>query len=228
MEFMHISVKLAVGFIGLWVITRLLGKKEISQLTPFDFVSSLMLSEIVGNTIYSEDTNYFHLIYGLAFWMILSYTVEKITYKSKSIRRPLDGEAAVLIENGVLDMKEMDRNNLDFDQLQLLLRQKDIFSIREVAYAVFETNGGLSVLKKSAYQSVSRLDLQLPDKETVIALSLVENGEIQGEALRHIRKDERWLLDELGKQGYDSLKSVAYAEWVNGEKLYVMNKTSKR
>ena len=78
MDYTMITVKLVTAFFGLWLMTKLLGKKEISQLTPFDFISSLMLSELVGNTIYDRGVHFMMLIYALVLWMVLSLALEKI------------------------------------------------------------------------------------------------------------------------------------------------------
>lgn len=86
MDFEQIAFKLIVGFVGLWLLTRFLGKKEISQLTPFDFVSSLMLSELVGNTVYQEDVKFSHLLFSLFLWGVLSYLFEKMTQYAKRTR----------------------------------------------------------------------------------------------------------------------------------------------
>ncbi|MFD2611056.1 DUF421 domain-containing protein [Paenibacillus gansuensis] len=220
-DLLYISVKLLTGFIGLWLMTRLLGKKEIAQLTPFDFISSLMLSEIVGNTVYDKEVHFSRLLYALAFWALLSFTLEKVTYKFKTLRRPLDGSPVLLIEDGKVNVRQMHRNNMDFEQLQMMLRQRDVFSIREVAYALLETNGGLSVLKKSGYDQVTREDFDLPEKEQHPGAGLIEDGEIQKEQLLLLGKDELWLRKELINKGYGDAENVLYAEWRTGEGLYV-------
>ncbi|ANE47697.1 hypothetical protein SY83_17000 [Paenibacillus swuensis] len=222
MDYTYITLKLVTGFAGLWLTTRILGKKEISQLTPFDFISSLLLSELVGNTIYDKEIHFSHLLYAIAFWGLLSYALEILTFRVKRLRKPLDGSPDIIIEDGRINLKQMHHNKMDFEQLQMLLRQKDIFSIREVAYAVLETNGNLSVLKKSFYDGVTRSDLNLPEQETHIAYSLIEDGEINKEELAKIGKTKEWLLQELSSLGYSAPSSIPYAEWKQGEGLYVI------
>ncbi len=90
MDYTMITVKLVTAFFGLWLMTKLLGKKEISQLTPFDFISSLMLSELVGNTIYDREVHFMMLIYALVLWMVLSLALEKLC-ESPWLSVPLSG-----------------------------------------------------------------------------------------------------------------------------------------
>lgn len=225
MSYESIILKLVIGFAGLWAITRLLGKKEIAQLTPFDFVSSLVLSEIVGNTIYDDEINISHLLLAFGVWAVLSYLFEFLTYRVKRLRGPLDGRPSVLIRNGIVDRKEMEHNKLDFEQLRLLLRMQNVFSLREVAFAVYETNGSLTVLKKSAYESLERKDFNLPDEAVGLPVGLIEDGEIQHHELSRCGKDPQWLLEELHKNGYSRPEEVMYAEWTPENGLHLLAAT---
>ncbi|MNH81788.1 hypothetical protein D3C87_601860 [compost metagenome] len=227
MGFEHITFKLLIGFVGLWAMTRLLGKKEISQLTPFDFVSSLMLSELVGNTVYQEDVKFSYLLYALLLWAVLSFIFEKVTQYFKRTRGFLDGKASILIRHGEVDLKELRKNSLDFDQLRMMLRQHDVFFMREVAYAIFEANGTLSIMKKSEYEPVTREDLKLPEQDAYFSYSLVEDGKPDYESLKLLGKDESWLMTELRKSGYEKLSEIAYAEWTQDKGMYVLEHRSE-
>ncbi|MFD7521953.1 DUF421 domain-containing protein [Paenibacillus chitinolyticus] len=213
MDFMYIGIKLITGFIGLWGMTRLLGKKEISQLTPFDFVSALMLSELVGNTVYDKEVKYLELLFALALWTVLSLTFEKITQKYKKLRRAFEGSPAVVIEKGKLNVKAMRSNSLDLEQLLMLLREQGIFSLHEVAYGIFENNGSLSILKKSPYDTVVRGDLNLPDEPVELPVPLIEEGEVKFKELERIGRDEEWLKELMKESGFKQIKDIFYAEW---------------
>ncbi|MFC7680506.1 YetF domain-containing protein [Paenibacillus sp. GCM10028914] len=222
MDFGMTAIKLVIGFLGLWLLTRLLGKKEISNLTPFDFVSSLLLSDIVGETLYAEEIRYSELVLALGVWFTLSYIFEKITQHAKKLRGPLEGTPSIIIRNGEVDLKEMKRNKVDFEQLRMMLRQKEIFSLREVAYAIFETNGSLSVLKNSLFDNVERGDLKLPEEPKHLSCCLVENGVIDEDNLSRIGKDKSWLSMKLREQGCSDPSELAYAEWMEGKDLFII------
>lgn len=228
MDLGMIAVKLVAGFLGLWIMTRVLGKKEISQLTPFDFVSSLMLSELVGNTVYQEDVHLGQLLFSLAIWFILSYVFEKVTQYARKTRGPLEGSPSILIRNGEVDIKEMKKNRLDFEQLLMMLRQKDIFSVREVSYAIFETNGSLSVLKHSDYEAVQKSDLSISEGEPGMTYNLLEKGRINDDGLKTLGKDRAWLMQQLRGSGYTDLEELAYVEWQEGRGLYIMEHKQDR
>ena len=212
MEYGSIFIKLIAGFIGLWAMTRLLGKKEISALTPFDFISAVILGDLVGNTIYEKDHSVFQLLFTLAVWSVLSIIFEKLTQHVRKLQKPLEGEPEILIRDGAIDLVKLRKNNLDFEQLRMMLRAKDTFSIHEVAYAIYETNGSLSIMKKPQYEPATREDLNMAWRNVRLPQSLIESGEIRHSALTSLAKDEGWLLRELEKQGYADLSSIAYAE----------------
>lgn len=207
-------VKLVTGFVGLWAMTRLLGKKEISALTPFDFISAVILGDLVGETIYEDKHNWLMLVFTLAVWTGLSILFEKLTQHYKRLRQPLEGEPEILIRDGQIDLSKLRKNNLDFDQLRMMLRSKDIFSMNEVAYAIYETNGSLSVMKKPPYEAATRADLELKEERQVkLPVPLVEEGTVQRESLRRLRKDESWLRETLQERGFPDVRLIAYAEY---------------
>jgi uncharacterized membrane protein YcaP (DUF421 family) len=226
-NFVYITVKLVTAMVGLWLITRLLGKKEISQLTAFDFVSSLMLSEIVGNTLYDKDISITELLYALILWTLMAMFLEKLVQLIPGISKFLNGRADIIISRGKIDFQAMKRNNLDFDQLHTLLREQNIFTIREVAFAIFETNGSISVMKNSSEDSVSRKDLGLPEKPLSLPIVIVENGHVQRDRLTRIGHDEQWLLSELKKKGISRIQDALYIEWSDHEGMYIQTKKEK-
>jgi uncharacterized membrane protein YcaP (DUF421 family) len=212
MDYGAILIKLTAGFAGLWAMARLLGKKEISALTPFDFISAVILGDLVGNTIYEKEHSVLELLFALAVWTVLSIVFEKITQHIHKLRKPLEGEPEILIRDGQIDLAKIRRNNLDFEQLRMMLRAKDIFSMNQVAYAIYETNGSLSILKKEPYEAVTREDLNLPGSAVRLPRSIIEAGIPQSDALTLIGKDEAWLQRKLQEKGCHKLSEIAYAE----------------
>ncbi|MFK7692569.1 DUF421 domain-containing protein [Paenibacillus sp. HJGM_3] len=224
MDYWLIAAKLVTAFIALWLMTRLLGKKEISQLTPFDFISSLMLSELVGNTIYDREAHYAMLLYALAVWMGLSLALEKIVQLLPWLSVPLSGRPDIVIRDGSVDERAMKRNKLDMHQIGMLLREQSVFSVKEVAYAIFEPNGSLSVMKKPNADTPTREELRLPDKPIEMPVILIDQGYMERDALQEIERDETWLKALLQEQGVERIRDVYYAEWSEAEGLHLQMK----
>lgn len=108
------------------------------------------------------------------------------------------------------------------NQLQLLLRSKDVFSLQDVEYAIFETDGSVSVLKKSQQQNPVRKDLGLVQEYVNLPMALISDGELIKDNLEETKKDEAWLKAELKRQNITDYKQVMYAEYKDGEALYVL------
>ncbi|RDW18289.1 DUF421 domain-containing protein [Oceanobacillus arenosus] len=209
------------GFIALFVLTKLLGKTQISQITTFDFISSLLLGELVGNGLFDPDIGILQIGFVVFLWGALMYVTEIITQKFKGTRAFIEGSPSIIIYKGKLIRDIMKKNKLDINQLQHLLRAKDVFSIQEVEYAILETNGTLSVLKKSSFQTPSRKDMKLAEQDVTLSTMLINDGEIIYDNLLEKNLSKEWLLQELKEQDFERVEDVFYAEYIKGEKLFL-------
>ncbi|WP_430787575.1 DUF421 domain-containing protein [Virgibacillus flavescens] len=215
------------GFAALFILTKVLGKTQITQLTPFDFIAALVLGELVGNALFDDQYGILEIAFAIGLWGIILFITEKITQKYKGTRGLLEGQPSIIIRKGKLMREEMKKSNLDINQLQHMLRSKDVFTIREVEYAILETDGTVSVLKKSAYQIPTRYDLNLKPEALSLAVTLINDGEIIWDNLKENNLSEKWLTDELQKQEITTVCDVFYAEWTEGHELFVLPFTDR-
>jgi uncharacterized membrane protein YcaP (DUF421 family) len=223
LEFTHIFSELIIGYFLLLLLTKVLGKTQITQITTFDFVSVLVLGELVGNAMYDTETGIKEIMYSILIWGGLIYITEFITQKFRKTRQLLEGKPSIIINKGKIDFKELKKNHLDINQLQHLLRAKDVFSIAECAYAILETDGTISVLKKSAFVNPTKKDMNLSLEATSLPISVILDGEIIKENLPRIGWNEEQLMQELKKRDVQSPKDILYAEWQEGSPLYVQS-----
>lgn len=220
-NFYHLSVELIVGFFALLFITKVLGKTQITQLTPFDFVSALVLGELIGNAIYNKEIGIKYILYAIFLWGSFIYLIEFITQIFKKSRSILEGNPAIVIRNGKIDREQLKKNKLDINQLQHLLRDKDVFSIREVEYAILEANGTVNVLRKPQYEKPTNKDLNINFKNVFLPISLIIDGEVLWDNLKQAGYDEQWLLQQLNDHSIKSVKEVLFAEWTEGESIFI-------
>ncbi|MEE6133583.1 DUF421 domain-containing protein [Bacillus sp. 1780r2a1] len=221
MEFIRIASELFVGFVCLFFLTKLLGRATITQLTTFDFISALVLGELVGNALYDSEIGIGKIAFAVTVWGALIYFTEVITQKNIPFRLFLEGRPSIIIRNGKLSYRELQRNRLDVDQLLHMLRSKNAFSIREVAYAILETDGTMSVLLKSDYAAPTKGDFQLPVTQPTLPIAFISDGRILTKNLTESGFTEKWLHQEIEKQGIPSVKQVLYAEWQQGDELFI-------
>ncbi|WP_456271775.1 DUF421 domain-containing protein [Bacillus sp. AK031] len=219
MNLLAIASELVVGFVALLLLTKVLGKTQISQITPFDFISAIILGELVGNSLYDNKVGIWEILFAISLWGGMIFFTEILTQKSRRVRHILENTPSIIIRKGIIQFNNLKKNHLDLNQLQQLLRAKDIFSIRECEYAILETDGSMSVIKKPMYASVQKQDLNIAPSSTSFPISIILDGEIIYDNLKMIDADEKWLLAELKKKGYTSHKDILFGEWKDGEDL---------
>lgn len=222
MKFVHTFSELIIGFIALFIITKLIGKRQLSQITPFDFISAIVLGELLGNGIYDKDVGVVYIVITLSLWGVLMYFVEFITQKYAKSRGLLEGNPSIVIRNGMIDRKELKKNRIDINELQNLLRQKDVFSIREVEYGILESDGKMTVLKKSKYAQPTMEDLNLPEKQVCLPVTLISDGKVAWDNLKASGFEEKWLHNQLHMQGFNDVKKILYAEWKEDEGMHIV------
>lgn len=223
-----VAWELVCGLGILFVILKLLGKTQFSQITPFDFISALILGELVGNAVYDKGVRIFEIIFASLLWGILIYLIELITQKVKSSRKLLEGEPSIIIHKGKLKYDVLKKNKLDINQLQSLLRQANCFSIQEAEYAILETNGMVSVLPKFQYDTTKNGDMQIKPKQVSLPVTLIIDGEVLYENLKEAGLEEKRLTQELKKLNIKKTEDVLYAEWKPDKPLFVLPYEEKK
>lgn len=213
-------VKVIFGFVGLFLLTKILGKTQMNQITPFDFIAAIAAGELFGNALFDPETGLPHIAVAIITWGILMLVIEKLTQRFKKTRGFLEGKPSVIISKGEIQYKDMKVNKMDFNQLMHQLRSNNVFSLAEVDYAIIESDGSLSVLKKSDYQAPTRGDLKLKEEPNPLPVSFILDGEIIEDNVINSGKTLEWLTHEITKQGFDTVADVAYAEWTSTNGLF--------
>lgn len=222
LNWIDILLKVVIGFFLLFTITQVLGKTTINQLTPFDFISAIVLSELLGNGIYEENVHIAYIFFTIFVWGLLLVIMEKLLLRFKRLRRILEGNPAIIIRDGQIDRQQLKKNRMNINQLLSVLRQSETFSIREVAFAILESNGSISILKKNKYQKVTLQDLQIAPQPTYLSTSLIIDGEILEDNVTDLGYDLQWLQQQIQAKGYSKVEDVLYADWINDDGIYII------
>ena len=189
---------------------KLMGKREVGELSVFDFIISMLVSQLIAVSIENYKESIWFVIIPLITLVILQIILAKISLRSNKFRDFLDGKRSVIISKGKLNFNEMLKQRYNLNDLLLQLREKQVRSVEEVDYAILENNGKLSVFKKDD-----------KDKKT-FPLPLILDGVIEKDNLTIINKDIKWIDDILKKKKIPKEK-VFYAFYKNDE-LYVIKK----
>jgi uncharacterized membrane protein YcaP (DUF421 family) len=220
-SFFSIAIELSVGLFALLILTKVMGRASLSESTPFDFISMIVVGDFVSDAIYDPETHIFKVIFAILFWGILIYIIDIVTLKFHQTRGFFESQPALVINKGKIDRNVMKKNRVDMNHLQMLLRDRDIFSFREIEFAILEPNGKVSVIRKPEYETTKRGDLDLANRSVSVPITLISDGVIINRNLDRFGKTEQWLISELKKQSIEDPKKVMIAEWRNEDGLFV-------
>lgn len=200
-DYLETIVRTVAAFVLLLVMSRILGKQTISNMTFHDFVSSITLGSIAANLAFNHSIGAWHLILCLFVFFVISYLASYLALKSRTWSKWLSGTPTVVIEHGRILEGNMGRIRYTLDSLIQSLREKGIFDIEEVQYAVLEDHGKLSVKKKSEYEWLTRKDLKLhAEAVKSFPVELIMDGKILSDNLDSNGLTKEWLERELAKR----------------------------
>lgn len=193
---------------------RLMGKREIGELSIMDFIVSIFIAEMVAISIENYDQNMFLSLIPIGVLVGLQILISHFSMKHSSFRKFMDGKPSIMIDHGKINFHEMKRQRYNLDDLLIQLRGKSIKSIDEVDYAVLETNGKLSIFLKQ------------DDLKRNYPLPLIVDGVVEEEVLKRIQKSKEWLEKELEKQNL-KIEDIFYCFYKDEEFYMIENSLIK-
>ncbi|MBG9545823.1 YetF domain-containing protein [Cytobacillus firmus] len=221
-------LRVTIAFLVLFLLARLMGRKEIGQMTFFNWTTAIGIGSIAGNLAVNESTLIKDGVIALIVWTLFTIILDMIDLKSKQGRMVTTGEPLIVIKAGRIMEAALKISRIDMDELQALLRQKDIFSLKDVDYAILETNGELSVLKKESQQPVTKTDLNIKSLKNVLfplPTDVISDGKINSENLSKLHLEKSWLDRELQKANIRSAEDVFFAQVQQDGTLYIDRKS---
>lgn len=226
MSGIELIIRVLLTFLIMFIMVRIMGRKEISQMTFFNFVSAIAIGSIGANLAVNKQLSVGNGVLALILWGSITLLLDHIVLNSKKARIVLEGEPKIVIKNGKMMEEVMRKTKLDIDSLNSLLRQKNIFSLSDVRYAILEVNGELSVVKKEESQFPTKKDfhIPIPNKIMPLPLSVITDGNVIKKNLNEYNLDDNWLNVKLEENGIKSVKDVFYAEVQEDGSLYIDRK----
>ncbi|WP_096271153.1 YetF domain-containing protein [Paucisalibacillus globulus] len=223
MELSELIFRIAISFLVLFTVARILGRKEISQMTFFNFISAISIGSIAANLVANSNLSIQNGIIALVGWGVFTILMDMIDIKSKALRKVVTGDPTIIIKEGKIVHKALRSSRLDLDSLTAMLRQKNIFSIADVDYAIFETDGKLSVLPKEPKKPLTKSDMNVPNTPKVypIPTEVISDGKVLTSNLHKLRLDLNWLNQQLNYQNINNASEVLYAQVQTDGTLYI-------
>ncbi len=197
---MTVIWRTVVLYIVLVIAVRLLGKRQIGQMEPSEFVLALLIANLAAIPIENIDMPLLNGIVPIALVYGAEMLLSVLTLRSIRLRQLFCGKPVILIENGHILEKNLRRTRINLDELTMHLREKGIFDLRTVKFAILETNGQVSTLLFAKDEPASARDAGIQVRETALPITLISDGKLLRKNLALAKKDEAWVHGELKKR----------------------------
>lgn len=215
--YLGIIFRTTVIYLVIWFLFRMMGKREVGELSVLDLVVSIMIGDIAVLSFEDLEKPFIRQTIPMFVLAFLQITLAFASLKSVKLRNLMDGKPQIIINQGKIDEKAMRKQRYNFDDLLTQLREQGIIDINEVQFAILETSGKLSVIKKSDEEGV----------ENQVPFPLIVDGEIQEENLDKIGKNHVWLLNQLKEHGETKVKEISICGYIDGQIYIDKNETKK-
>lgn len=227
MQVWAVTWRSIVAYVVLVSLARIMGSKLLSQMTFSDFVVGITIGAIAGSYIVARSRGLYVLI-GPAVMSLCVVVASYAALKSQSFRKTLIGEPLVVVRNGKVMENSMKRARYNLDLLYAHLRSGGVFDMADVEFAVLETDGKLSILKKSQHLPVTPADIGLKTSYHGLAIALIKDGRVLDDNLAKANLDRSWLAKQLQARGIPDESSVFLAELNTDGSFYVDLKENPR
>lgn len=201
MELLDVILRCLVSLVTLFLVAKMLGKKQISQLSVFDYVIGISIGNFAAEMSINLESEYLHGVVAVIVFGLVAYLVSILSLKSLRMRRFFMGDPTMLIQDGKIVYKGLKKARFDVNDLLEECRIKGYFDIREIDYALMEANGDISFMLKPEYQVPQLKDLNVKKQKNGLCANLIIDGEIIHRSLKEMNKDIKWLQHELNVKG---------------------------
>ena len=219
-----VFIRSIVTIVVLFLLAKVMGKKQISQLNLFDYIVGITIGSVAADISLDLNKSFLDGVICMLVFGLTGALVSYVTLKSIKLRRFFTGTPSIIIENGKIIEEGLKKVKFDINDLMEELRGAGYFNIDEVAYAVMETNGKISFLPKDGDKPVTKKDMDLKIIPSSLVANIIIDGKIMMNNLKAMNKDEKWLSHELKVLGYKDLDKILLATLDSNDKIMVYKK----
>ena len=178
MDFSKVLFQAVSSFVVLFIISKILGKKQIAQLEFTDYVIGISLGSIAADMVMEPDIPFYHFVIGMLVYGVLDLTVSIVSRKGVLLKKIFIGQPLIIIQQGEINYKNLKKSKLDINELIAQCRLAGYFNLSEIYYCIFETNGGFSIMPTTEAEQVVRSDLKVKKPQSQMCISLVIDGKV--------------------------------------------------
>lgn len=205
-------IALSLGsVIAMFVLTKLMGYRQMSQMSMFDYVNGITIGSIAAEMATSLEEDFVQPLTAMIVYALAALFLSWISSHSIRARKVIEGKPLVLLNNGELYWDNLRKAKIDVSEFLVQCRVNGYFDVSKLQTAILEGNGKISFLPKVSDRPVTPSDMKLSPKQDEMVANVILDGNIMRENLQHTGKDEKWLLNQIKGQGADSIEEVLLA-----------------
>lgn len=226
-NFLNICFRTILVLIILFFITKMMGKKQISELNFFDYIVGITIGSIAADISLDIEKNMIAGIAALFIYGFISYIISFVSIKSILARRFFIGVPTVLVEKGKIIESGLKKSKIDVNDLLMEARENGYFNLDEIDYALMEVNGNISFLPKEKEKPVTKKDMKIKCNNEGLTVNAIIDSKYMANNMKAINKDKEWLDHELKVNGYDNYDNILLATIDNNYKVTIYEKNVK-
>jgi len=228
MEYIKIVISSLISLAALFIFTKLIGNRQMSQVSMYDYVSSITLGSIAGELAVQSTDSILKPLLSMAVFAVCAMVISYITSKSIVLRRFFEGKALLLYQDGQIYEKNLLKAKLDIDEFLSLCRICGYFDLSEVHTVYLEANGNLSILPLSKHRPATPADHNLNPAQCTPLPNVIIDGKIMHYNLKNAGKNEEWLMKKLKSMGYKKIDDIILATYDScNDKINIYKKYHK-
>lgn len=221
MEYLQITLRILSILPLLLILTLMAGRRKIGELPIFDFLVIIILGAVVGADIADPEIHHLPTAYAVVLMVVIQYCISRLIIKNRKFGKLVTFGPTVVIQNGQFIKPNMKRLNYSIENILMYLREKEIFDLNEIEFAIIEDSGNISVLKKSQYQPITPHDMKIQTNYKGISLPIIIEGKVYDSNLTKLSLNKEWLDVQLKNNGINNANEVFYAAINTEGNLYI-------
>lgn len=207
MEYLKVVFTAVLSAAALFVIAKVIGHKQMSQLDFFDYITGITIGSIAAELATELEEPMKPLVATVVYGAI-TVLLNRITSKLPKMRKFINGTPTIIMNNGKIYRKNLKKAKIDLSEFMVLCRQEGFFNLSDIQTAVFEYNGRLTVLPVSKKRPLNPEDVNIAPKAEYISTEVIMDGRILDENLTRMGLDVKWLQNRIKEQGYKNVKEI--------------------
>jgi len=223
-DVLNIIYRTILVLVILFFLTKIMGKKQVSQLNIFDYIIGITIGSIAADISLDLEKDLIAGIVCLIIYGSLASFISYITMKSIVLRRFIIGVPTIIIEHGKIIESGLKKSKIELNELLTEARQEGYFNLDEIDYAIMESSGKISFLPNEEEKPATKKDIDVKVKNLGLTANIIIDEKLMPNNLKAMNKDEKWLNHELKNKGYNSYKNILLATLDNNEKLIIYPK----